>query len=577
MNGKRIRGGKPRRPIYSGIGGRVARAWDGLVDKFAPGLAFSMRQSRIRSSALLAYEAARITPQNPRMESGSADAEILPDLQKLRDLSRGMIRDDAHAAAVINIHEECIVGEGIAAKAACTTKETGLGESECKAWNEACQAEWDRWAEDDADATGMGTFSDLQGLALRCFLQDGDTFGHAVIGGDATIACELIDADRVESPNGQDTESIRGGVELDMHGRRIAFHVLPNHPSDAFIGAKVFVRPVPVPAEDNGISIVQHFFKRTRAGQTRGVPLLTPTLPYLRNLHHYLDSELIAARAASNFAMFIKRSVDKSDVDLMPVSDIEQPGGQSYIEELSPGIVEYLNEGEEPVPFNPNRPGSAFDPFVTRVLRAIASATGLAYEVVCRDFGRMNLSSARALLREMKRGFDLTRRRFVRAFCQPWFENVIRMAIGSGRLRPPAAFAAKPKAFLRAQWVAPVFGMVDPETDVKGSVLSIDANLSDQWSEAAARGLDAEQVLRARARFYKLAAEIEKEHKLEPGTLTKDRPQRTESVTPPGAAPAKPGAPGAPGKPPQKKPEDDDEDAPDRERDDAEQPAEARQ
>jgi capsid protein len=109
---------------------------------------------------------------------------------------------------------------------------------------------------------------------------------------------------------------------------------------------------------------------------------------------------MIAARAASNFAMFIKRTATTEDPDIFPVRGTSQATEREYHQELEPGIIEYLNEGEEPVEFAPNRPGTAFDPFVMRMLRSIAASTGLSYEIVARDFGRMNLSSARAMLRE---------------------------------------------------------------------------------------------------------------------------------------------------------------------------------
>lgn len=555
---KRIRGGEERKPIYTGVAGRLARAVDSAVGLVAPRLAHEWRKARVKSAALVAYESARITRQNPKTESGSADSEILPDLRKLRDLSRTLIRDDAHAATTINIHEECIVGEGIRPQSSCTPEATGLSEQECEDWKRACNAEFERWSDEEADATQVGTFYDLQSLALRCYLQDGDAIGHAVVGSNGTISCELIDADRVESPGFTDTQTIRGGVELGAQGQRVAFHILPNHPDDTFVGSPWSMIPTRVPATDErGYSIVQHVFKRGRAGQTRGVPLLTPSLLYNRHLHHYLDSELIAARAASNFALFIKRNVTSTDADIFPVQDDEQATGQQFHEVLEPGIIEYLNEGEEPVAFNPNRPGNAFEPFVARVLRAISASSGLSYEVVCRDFGRMNLSSARAMLREIKRGFDLTRRRLVRAFCRPWWGNVIRAAVGAGRLRPPAKlWFDNQRAFLAAEWVSPAYGMVDPETDVKGSMLAVDANLSDQWTEAQKHGLDAEQVLLRRARFHKRAREIELQYGLEPGTLTKSRPDRTESMVPPGGA--KPAGP----KPASAPPPDDGEDDP---------------
>jgi hypothetical protein len=58
-----------------------------------------------------------------------------------------------------------------------------------------------------------------------------------------------------------------------------------------------------------------------------------------------------------------------------------------------------------------------------------------------------------------------------------------------------------------------------------------EANLSTPYEEAAKYGADAEQILLARARFLARAAEIEREFGLEPGTLTKESPERIESVS----------------------------------------------
>lgn len=517
---KRIKNAQQRRPIYAGASGALARAVDAAVSVVMPRLAHRMRVARIQNEAVLAYEAAKITRTEPAQNSGSADAEILPDLKRLRDVSRNTVRDDAHAAAAIQTLVENIVGEQLQPQASCTPEATGMTPEQCQEWNRACEAAWARWAEHEADATKRGTFYDLQALALRCMLVDGDAIGHAVIGGDGLIACELIDADRLESPGFTDTDKIRGGVELGPHGEPVAYHILKNHPNDWFVGVSFNAQPDRIIAEDNGIAIVQHAYRRDRPGQTRGVPLLASSASYMRHLHHYLNSELIAARANSNVALFIKRPADPTDRDIFPVQDDESATGQHFVEELTPGTIEYLNEGEEIAPFTPNRPGSAFEPFVIRVLRAVAASMGLCYELVAKDFGRMNLSSARAVLRECRRGFDLTRRRFVRQFCQPWWNNVIRMEIASGRLKPPAKFLDNDKAFLAARWVSPAYGMVDPVSDVEASVAAVAANLSTPYEEASRAGLDAEQILRERARFLQMQGEIEKEFGLPPGSLS---------------------------------------------------------
>jgi lambda family phage portal protein len=518
---KRIKGGEQRKPIYAGATGKLAKVFDSAVAIVAPRLAHRMRVARIQNEAVLAYEAAKVTRTEPAQSSGSADGEILPDLKKLRDISRNTVRDDAHAASAVQTLVENIVGDGIRPQATCTPEKTGLSPEACEEWNRACEAAWERWAENDADATRRGSFYDLQALALRCDIVDGDAIGHAVIGGDGFISCELIDADRLESPGFTDTDTIRGGVELGPHGEPVAFHILRSHPNDWFLGVAFDSKPVRVEAEDKGISLVQHVFSRKRPGQTRGVPLLAASASYTRHLHHYLNSELIAARANSNVALFIKRPADTTDRDIFPVQDDESATGQHFVEELTPGTIEYLNEGEEIAPFTPNRPGSAFEPFVIRILRAIAASMGLCYELVAKDFANMNLSSARAVLRECRRGFDNTRRRLVRSFCTPWWKNVIMMEVRAGRLKAPSPkFLDDPTPFLTARWVAPSYGMVDPVTDVEASIASVGANLSTPYEEAARSGLDAEQVLRERARFLKRAAEIEAEFGLDKGTLT---------------------------------------------------------
>lgn len=533
---RRIRNADKRQPIYSGVAGKVAKLLDMAVGLALPQVAHRMRVSRMQSEALLAYESATFSRTNPSQTSSSADGEILPDLKKLRDVSRNTVRDDAHASSAVQILEENIVGRGIRPKSVCDPAETGLSAEQCDAWNRAVDAEFERWADEEADATGQGDFYDLQSLALRSFVVDGEAIGHAVLTDDS-LSCELIDPDRVQSPGMFDSIDVRSGVEIDDAGRPKRFWILKHHPDDFMFRRGADLKPVAHDVESDGYTIITHVFRRIRAGQTRGVPWLASALGYLGHLHHYLNSELIGARAASNFALFIKRSVTPDDQGIFPVQGSENPAQSGDFHEfLEPGTIEYLNDGEEPFSYTPNRPGTAFEPFVIRILRAIAASLGLAYEVVAKDFGRMNLSSARALLRECQRGYDKARKIFNRQWNDPWRRNVIRVAIASGRLTPPATFLDNERAFMRCRWVAPSYGMVDPVSDVEASVAAIAANLSTPFEEASRNGTDAVQVLRERARFAVLQRETEVEFGLPAGTLAATAPD--EQVNP-GAPAAK--------------------------------------
>lgn len=531
-----------RRAMYDGLLGGLGRAWDSVVGTIAPGTALEMRKSRLRAATLLSYEAARINRTMGSAGSGSADAEALPDLQVLRDRSRAMVRDDAHAAAAVRVMEENVVGKGLMAQSICTPEATGMTPDECQAWNNQCEAWFGEWASTMADATNYGTFYDLQRIVARSMMSDGEALGHAATKG-SLMVCELIDPDRLQSPNWQDTDRVRGGVELDGFGAPTRYHVLPQHPADMAFGAIRTTTPLPIAARDGEYSLVQHVFRRDRPGQTRGVPWLAAALPFNTHVHEYLNSEMIAARANSAVAMFVKRPASTLDADIQAGS-----GGDdaNFLQTLKPGTIEYLEEGEEIQPFMPNRPGTQFDSFVTRMLRAIWSSQGLAYELVAKDFGGMNYSSARSMLLECRRGFDGVRQMLIRQFCRPWWANVVRNGISIGRLPAPRAFVSNPEAFLAARWIAPSYGWVDPVKEIEASSQAIAANLSTPYDEASRAGNDAEHVLRDRARFLQLAGKVEAEFGLEQGVLTATAKPAGQVPPPPTKPPTDTAAP-APG------------------------------
>lgn len=549
-----------QRTIYNGVIGAVSRVVDAAVGIVAPTTANRMRHSRLMAASGY-YEGAKRGPHGQNDKSGSADAEALPNLQKLRDNSRALIRNDAHAAAAARVIEDNVVGEGIRPQSQCTPDSTGLDHDACEAWRRECEAIWREWAE-EADATGRGDFYDLQRLVARSMMGDGESIGHAVRADEGVLKVELIDPDRLESPNFADTDTIRGGVELGPLGQPVRYHVLKRHPADlALAGSRGSFDSTSIPATENGYSIVQHVFRRDRPGQTRGVPWLAAALPYNNHLHHYLNSELIAARVNSSVAMFVKRTgggMGDAQDGTLRTSD-----GQ-FVRTITPGSIEHLAEGEEIQPFTPNRPGNQFDAFVTRILRAIWASQGLSYEVVAKDFGGMNYSSARSMLLECRRGFDGIRKLLIRSFCSPWWSNVIRAAIARGRLTAPRGFTDNPKAFLAARWVSPAYGWVDPKVEIESSRLAIETNLSTHYDEAARAGYDAEEIVLQRARFEKFIDETERTFGLQPGRL---RPPSTTAALAAATSPQDPeddppqGDPEQPQAPPARDDETEDEDS----------------
>lgn len=468
---------------------------------------------------MLAFEAATVDRMMPNERAASADAEVLPHLHTMRARSRRHVHDDSHADSAVQVYVDAVVGPGVRPQCAVTSDSTGATPEQVDAWRKQCEAYFEQWSDTMADASGHGTFYDLQALVARTRKVDGECFTHTVVGGDQTLSIEVIDADRIGNPSGKlDTTNQRSGVVVDPKMLPVGYYVATTHPQDVQFAA--LADYVFVPAQDGELSVMQHHYRRQRPGQTRGYPDSASAQQYLEHLHHYLKSEIIGARAAANYAMFIKKDVSASDQEIMPVIDsLDGTSETVYHERLEAGTIAYLNEGEEPVAFNPNRPGAG-DSFVVRMLRAVAASHGMSYERMARDYGGMNYSSMRGLLKEEQRGFDRDRALLTRQFCTPVWQNVIRHGIQTGAITPPPQYLDAPHAWLEVHWIPPAMGWVDPHKEIQAAQAAIDANLSTHWHEAGRAGLDPIDVLERKADYYKQAAQIERQNGLPAGTLT---------------------------------------------------------
>lgn len=529
-------GKNPR--LYEGLGGAVARAVDAVLKPFAPGLVFSRQRSRLQSAQLLSYDAAARKRTRRIARASSADEDLLRDLPELRRNSRAMVRDDSAAAALVQVLDDNIVGTGLRPQMMVDRELTGLSDSEADRWNRQVEQFWEV-AQNEVDATEHDTFAGLQRLALRSLVVDGEALLHRIYidepGNRRMVgtAWELIDVDRLVDPISVADRDVRSGVEVGARQQAVAYWITPRHPDETGVryatGRLRQNSPERVPRVTDGGVAMLHMFRRQRAGQTRGVPFFAPCFGLVEAMNDMLETELQAARAASKFCAFIKQTMDSN----MP--GLEQDSDGQWHERLESATIRYLNEGEELIPYTPNRPGNNFEPFVVRVLRSISASIGVPYELVLKDFGRMNYSSARVALLEARRGFEVLQQLLITQFCQPIFSSMVRDAVINRKLKAPANFASNPGAFTRAFWQPPAWGWVDPVKEIEASRLAIEGSLSTPQAEAARQGGDAEANLEMRARFLQRAYEIEQRYGLEKGELTRAPAAPSAAAEPPAA------------------------------------------
>ncbi len=514
------------RTLYGpGLLGGMRRLTDSAIDVVAPRWALNRRLARAATSELLNYEAAQRRRTRRRQHASSADVDLLQDLPELRRNSRAMCRDDSTGKAIVKVFLDNVVGTGIVPQSLAKPETTGLTDSQARDWNRACEQVFEEWATDQADATEHSSFYSLQRQVLRSMVVDGECLVKRTSVDPAqetwrllASSIESVDLDRLRDPPAasQADRELRGGVEIGPRGQPLAYWVLPYHPDERMLSRSSRRRndPVRYTRWAGGLPLMLHVFDRERSGQNRGVPAMSASFGLVESLNDYIESEAVAARAASKICMFIRQTVS-------PVAGLidQQPNGPDWHERLESGTIRYLNDGEEPFSFAPQRPGTQFEPFVVRLLKSICGSFGLPYELVSKDFGGMNYSSARVALLEAARGFEAMRQLLQEQFCQPWWRIVITEAVLRGLLPTPRGFAQNPRPFLETLWVPPMRGYVDPTKEIQASQMAVDANLSTPQAEAARNGQDAEQVLEQRARFLRQARETAKRHGLDEGAL----------------------------------------------------------
>lgn len=526
---------------------RIGSKIDAAIAMVAPRFALKRQLARARQHL---FSSVFATGRGSRLHDDwtpiqvSFSAGVLDQLDDLRTRSRDLVAKDGHAEALVTTLVDNVVGTGIAPQARATSEETGLSEEAAEAWNRQCEQIWRDWAEREADATGHGTFYEIQQQAYEHLVVDGEAIVHPIgipegeIPGRLTgIAIELIEPERLDDPQGVRlpefaSSRLRRGIEIGAKGQPIAYWIADGNPLDRYRYPKVSWKRMR--RWRDGQQQVMHIFRRRRAGQLRGYPRLAPVLLDFRTLSKYLEAELTTARVSACISAFIRRA--GLGEELPPSFDLDPTAGSEgprFLERLEPGTIEYLEPGEDIQQFAPLRPGNTFDAFVTRMLRAIAAAMGLPYELLVRDFSRTNYSSMRAALLETRRHFRREQALLNRSLNQPIYERLLDDAYVNGRLPRVARFNERRRALYRARWVAPPWGWVDPVKEIDAATASIRGNLSSLADEAAQAGQGWEDVAIARARELQRLMELEEKYGLERGSLTGD----IRSGSAPAAAP----------------------------------------
>lgn len=453
---------------------------DRLVGVFSPRAEFERIRYRGATTMLTGgYKAADKTRRSTKkwgVRSGSADADTIPYLDDLRARSRDLIRNAPLAAGAINTVVTNTVGTGLMPQSTPDKDfllQNGVSEEVIEAFHTAAEFIFWFWASNvHCDLSRSQNFKDMQSLVLRSSMESGDCFTvHRMksrAGRRYKTALQIIEADRVENPKGQmtDTARLTCGVQRGSDGDAEGYYFLKEHPGHArVVKGRYETDFIPAYYSTGDWQVLHHFIK-LRPEQTRGVPYLAPVIEIFKQLDRYTEAEIDAAVVSAMFTVFVKTE-NGEGIGNLAEGDSKGALNDGEIRLGNAAIID-LMQGEEIDIANPGRPNQAFDPFVLAILRQIGVALEIPFELLVKHF-TASYSAAQAAIVEAWKFFKARRSWLADTFCQPVYEAVIMEAVALGDIHAPGFFTnpMMRAAWLGTEWIGPPRGVIDMRKEVE--------------------------------------------------------------------------------------------------------------
>jgi lambda family phage portal protein len=270
------------------------------------------------------------------------------------------------------------------------------------------------------------------------------------------------------------------------------------HPGESNSLTAAGLQYVMVPASE-----VSHVYRADRPGQLRGVPWLAAVMLDLRDLDDLEHTEIVRQKMQACL-MAVRKT---SSLDPVGLSDqVEQDDDGRWIEDMVPGMVAKLPDGEDIDFFAPQQFGG-FIESVQHYQRIVAVGSQVPYELLTGDLSSVNYSSIRAGDLEFRRLVSaLCRQVVVPHVCQPvwaWFVEAAELSGMIPQMTPQQRMMA-----MRPIWHPPRWVAIDREAEIKADILEMQAGTRTLAQAAAERGQDWRSLLAQLAEEQEAAAEL---------------------------------------------------------------------
>ena len=412
---------------------------------------------------------------------------VINNLNTLRARSRQLIRNNPLVDGGTDSYVANLIGSGINPRWQVNDPTLKLG----------LQKLWEDWV-DEADFAGVLNFYGLQSLICRGLIDAGEILVRLIPrrpedGLSVPLQIQLLEADHLDvaySTIWENGNEIRMGIEIDAEGKRVAYHLWPEHPGEAFITNHNIAQRIRVPAAE-----ILHIFRPLRAGQMRGRPWFSSIIVKIHELDQYSDAELVRKKGAAMFGGFITEASGMTgDASAFFGIRGDNDSENRDVVALEPGTFPILPRGLDVKFSQPVDVGQTYEVWLKQNLRETAMGIGVTYEQFTGDLSGVNYSSIRAGLLEFRRRvMQLQREILIFQFCRPVSHAWTDAAVLSGALTIPGYFPNR-RIYRRIKWRPDGWAWVDPVKDVSAEKEGVRDGFKSRSQVVAERGGDIETV-----------------------------------------------------------------------------------
>lgn len=373
---------------------------------------------------------------------------------------------------------------------------------------------WSKWCR-ECDFLRRHDFISFLQLAVMAMLRDGDC-GFIIVRDNGALRLQSVEADRIGSPYDRliDSDKYIGGLNLDDFGRITSYRVFVRTINNQYLS------PTDIPANE-----FIHLFDATRLDEYRGRSAFASSLNATRDLQEAIKAEIQAIKFASyQTGVIVNESGSADASDYFATSQQNDYQQTEKLQNIDPGVINYLAPGEKMEMFKNDRPGGAFSEFVRLVQAHICMSVGLPYGFAfdADKTGPMARLEAAMAERTFSRWRGLLESQFLNRI-----KNIVLIdAANQGLLEDSPSLTD-------GRWCWPAKVSIDYGREANADIALWKAGLKTAGQIYSDAGEDYEEALRARAKESAMIVELAGEMDIPPQYISDSiaMPKRDE-VTP---------------------------------------------